>query len=167
MAFLGYAIISEEDWSDHLRYSASDMTSNTRFGFLSSICGMASSCLFFVLAYFSYLSPLKGGRILHAFERLGLVSKERQYFSEFREGSVFSIDDANAILWLTWLASTLALIAITLALYAEAEGESTLYIGVGFLVATVSLGLSYPLAMLFIQILGMMAFKHIRSSRSA
>jgi hypothetical protein len=142
------------------------MRSNIRFGLLSTICGIASSGLFFVLAYFSRLSPLKGGKILQAFERFGLLSKERQYFSEFREGSVFSIDDANAILWLTWLAFALALIAIALALYAETKRESTLYIGVGFLVATVSVGLRYPLTMLFMQIMGMLAFQRIRNSRS-
>lgn len=139
------------------------MHSNNRFGLLSLVCGITSSSLFFAFSYFSLLGRLKGGNILSMLDRLGFINKERGYVAELRAGSVFAIDDANALLWLTWLAFILVFAAVALALYAKREGESTLYIAAGFIVATVGVGLVYPAIMLLIQVVGMLVFIRINS----
>jgi hypothetical protein len=128
-----------------------------RFGMFSLVCGASACLLFLSLAYLGRLGQLVGGNILTALDRLGLVSHERTYIVEMKSSSVFSLNDANAVIWITWLACVLGIAAVALAFFAEYKRESTLYLSAGFVVATASSALLSPLAMLLVQTIGAIA----------
>lgn len=116
----------------------------SRFGLRSLLCGVIACLLFAALSHLARLGQLAGGNILRAFDQFGLVSKERTYIVEMKASSVFALNDGNAIIWLTWIAFALALLAIAFALYAEHKREATLYPSSGFIVGAMSLGLMHP-----------------------
>ena len=138
------------------------MRTGRRFGFLSLLCGTVACGLFIALAYFSRLPQLRGGYLLKVFDQLGWVSKERSYIVELKASSIFALNDANAVLWLTWIGFLIAFFAVALALYAEYRHEATLCLSSGFIVATAGLWLQHPLLMLVIQAVGALALLGLR-----
>lgn len=109
---------------------------------------------------------LFGGKLLNALNRLGMVRQERSYIAELRPSSVFALNDANAVIWLTCLTFILAGLGLVLALCSEYKRESTLYASTGFIVATLGIGLLYPLVMVTTQTAGAIALVGIRKHRT-
>lgn len=109
---------------------------------------------------------LFGGKLLNALNRLGMVRQERSYIAEFRPSGVFALNDSNAVVWLTWFAFILAGLGLVLALYADCKREPTLYPSAGFIVATLGIGLLYPLIMVATQAAGAIALIGIRKHRT-
>lgn len=110
------------------------------------------------------MGVLFGGNILRALNQLGLVRQEKTYLAELKPSSIFSLNDANPVLWFTCLALILAGLGIALAFHANYKRESTLYASAGFIVATLGVGLLYPWAMVTTQALGVIALISIRRS---
>jgi hypothetical protein len=136
-----------------------------KFGWASLVCGVVTSVLFFVLAYLPRLGQRRTGFILQLLDQIGVVNKERSYIVELKASSIFSLNDANAIVWLTWCTFVIAIAAVVLALYAEYKSEATLNSSAGFAIATISIALLYPLAMLLVQLTGVLVLLHIRTGR--
>jgi hypothetical protein len=141
------------------------MREGHKFGWASLVCGAVTGVLFFVSAYLSRFGRPRTGYILQFLDRIGVVNKERSYIVELKASSIFSLNDVNAIAWLTWCAVVLAIAAVVLALYAEYEGETTLNLSAGFLIATISIGLLYPLAMLLVQVFGVLVLFYVRTGK--
>jgi hypothetical protein len=133
-----------------------------RYGIISLGCGVSACLLFLCLAYISRLGPLIGGNVLKAIDWMGLVSQKRSYIVEMKPSSIFALNDANAVVWMTWLACVLTITAVSFALLAEYEKELTLYLSVGAVVATTSLGLLSPFGMVMLQAIGVLALCRIR-----
>lgn len=127
------------------------LDTDDRFGKLSLACGVCACMLFLVLAYVARLGVLYGGNLLRALDYVGWVRTQRTYIVELRASTVFSLNDANLVIWLTWLAFLLVLAAIAAALYARHNHEPTLYAAAGVTAATVGVGLLQPVAMLLFQ----------------
>ena len=138
------------------------MRTGKRFGLMAFSCGVSSCILFAGLLHVSRLGIIVGGVLLGFFDKLGFVSHEPQQFAEWKSSSVFSLNDANVILWLTWLAFASAFAAIFFALMAERKREDTLYLGAGFIIATIGIGLLYPMVMLASQAAGALVLGFIR-----
>jgi hypothetical protein len=133
-----------------------------RFGIFSLGCGVFACLLFFCLAHFERVGRLIGGNLLKAIDWMGWVSQQRNYIVEMKPSSIFSLNDASAIVWITWFACFLTFTAVSLALFAEYKHEFTLYLSAGFVVATASIGLLSPLAMVAVQAIGIVALTRIR-----
>lgn len=134
-----------------------------RFGLISLLCGVSACFVFLSVAHVGRLRELVvGGYLLGALDWLGLVREERTYLVEMKPSSIFSLNDSNAFVWMTFLACLLACAAATLALVAEYKRESTLYLSAGFIVATAGAGLISPLGMVIAQALGVLAIIEIR-----
>lgn len=136
------------------------------FGKWSFACGILACLAFFAVSYIIRAGLLLGGKVLSAMNQLGMVRHERSYIAELTPNGVFAVNDANAVVWLTCLAFILAALGVGLALYAEYKRESTLYASAGFMVATLGIGLLYPLVMVAVQAAGAVALIVIRQYRA-
>lgn len=132
------------------------------FGKSSFACALIACALFLVVSHANRMGVLFGGNILRALNQLGMVQKERSDVAELKPSSLFALNDANAVLWFTWLAFILAGLSIALALYANHKRESTLYASAGFILATLGIGLIYPWVMVTVQAAGAIALIAIR-----
>jgi hypothetical protein len=137
-----------------------------RHGVISLGCGVPACLLFLCLAYIGRLGPLIGGNILKAIDWMGLVSQKRSYIIEMKPSSIFALNDANAVVWMTWLACVLTIAAVLFALLAEYEHEHTLYLSVGMVVATTGLGLLSPFGIVAVQAIGIFALCSIRRRKA-
>ncbi|WP_411886807.1 hypothetical protein [Polaromonas sp. YR568] len=135
------------------------------FGKLSFAGALIACALFLVVSYINRFGVLFGGNILRMLDQLGLVRKERSYLAELKPSTVFALNDANAVLWFTWLAFIFAGLGVVLALYADYKRESTLYASAGFMVATLGIGLLHPLLMVAVQATGAVSLIAIRGTR--
>lgn len=103
-----------------------------------------------------------GGNILNMLDRMGLVRQERNYIIEMKPSGVFSLNDANAVMWMSWLACLLVSAAVAFAFFAEYKREATLYLSAGFVVSTTGLAMFSPLGMFWVQIVGVVVIAGTR-----
>jgi hypothetical protein len=136
------------------------------FGKSSFACAAIACVLFLALWYVDRAGfALMGGKLLNALNQLGLVRQERSYLAELRPVGFFSVNDTNAVVWLTCIAFIFSALGMVLALYADYRRESTRYASAGFIVATIGIGLVYPMAMVAAQAAGAIALIAIRQCR--
>jgi len=135
------------------------------FGKLSFACAFISCTLFTILLHIKRIGVLFGGNILKTLDRLGLVRQEGNHLAEIKPSSIFALNDANAVLWFTWIALVLAELSVLLALYADYKREPTLYASAGFVVATLGVGLLYPGIMVVAQAVGIIVLLSMRKRR--
>jgi hypothetical protein len=138
-----------------------------RHGLLTLQCGVVAFLRFCFLAHRRRLGQLVGGKLLSVLDSIGLVRQQRSYIVEMKPRSILSLDDANEIVWMTWLACMLTGASIVLALLAEYRRESTLYLSAGFMVATAGAGLVSPFGMLVLRIVGFLALVIIRRQHAS
>lgn len=143
-----------------------DTAERASLGKLSFACAFTACALFLALSYVNRKGVLFAGNILNTLDQLGLVRQEKSYLAELKPSSVFALNDANAVMWFTWLAFILAALGVVLALYADHKRESTLYASAGFIVATLGVGVLYPWIMVTAQAAGGIALMAIRKQRS-
>ena len=143
-----------------------DATKRVSWGKRSFACAFIACALFLALSYVNRKGVLFAGNILNTLDQLGLVRQEKSYLAELKPSSVFALNDANAVIWFTWLAFILAALGVVLALYADHKRESTLYASAGFIVATLGVGVIYPWIMVMAQAAGVIALIAIRKHRS-
>ncbi len=133
-----------------------------RFGLFSLACGLLACVAFAALSRIDRLHQIKGGNLLAVFNWLGLVKEERSYIVEMKPSSVLALNDANAVLWLGWLACACVFANAVLSLHAESRREETLYLAAGFAIATAGIGFLNPLAMVAVQLMGWFALLVVR-----
>ena len=143
------------------------MRSGTQTRKTSLVCGSIACLLFTWVSHTTQLGFLYGGNMLGVLDRIGLVHTERSYIVEIKTNSLFALNDVNFFVWLTWLAYLLALMNVCLAIYAESKREVTLYIGAGFVTATVGICLLQPLLMLITWGIGTVILFSIRNGHAA
>ena len=130
------------------------------------LCGLLALAAFFILAYASRRAPHVNGVVLNLMSMAGLVVSEPSYISELKPASIFSFNDANALLWLHVSAFGLSVIGAGLALWAEWRREASIYSSAGFVVATVGIWLLSPAAGVSTQLLGGALLLGIRRVRA-
>ena len=115
------------------------------------------------LSYIKSLGVLRGGVILSLLDALGLVRDKPSPIAVMTVNSYLSFDDANAVLWLAWLAYSLVLIAVAHAFHAEWQGERSVYSAASFVVATMGICLLSVPILLTIYLAGLLALQAIRN----
>ena len=130
------------------------------------ICGLAALAAFLLLAYATRQAPHVSSVMLDLMSAVGLVVPAPSYIVELKPASVFSLNDANALLWLKVLAFGSSVVGAGVALWAGWRRESTLLSSAGFVVATVGIWLLSPVAGLCAQFAGGAFLVAIRRGRA-
>ncbi|TFZ07655.1 hypothetical protein [Ramlibacter humi] len=136
-----------------------------KFGTASLIIAVFSCLGLVSVWHIGRLGVLFGGKLLALVEWLGLVTSNP--YAVLKSSSVFSLNDANAVLWFTWFAVAMALTAVALALWAEFRGESSANSAAGFTVALLGIGIFHPPSGLVGGLLGLAALSVVRRRRDA
>lgn len=109
-------------------------------GIVSVVLGLISLAATLAATYGESLRGVGSGFLLNFLDRVGLISPPSGHGeSEMKVPSLLSLTDETALIGFLSYGIYLAVVAMALALWAEAKGEDTLYLSVGFILGAAAI----------------------------